>query len=77
MSKDMVEREMPQTIWRLRVAYWTSKATRAQTHARASAPLLTPPLPHTEVCNTKKKSREPQTPTFLGAYLGLDTDVFA
>jgi hypothetical protein len=40
MSKNVVEPERPQiTIWR-RVAYWVSKATRAQTHitARASTP---------------------------------------
>jgi hypothetical protein len=38
MSKDRVELERPQTIWRLRGEYWVSKDTRAQAHAFAGAP---------------------------------------
>ena len=38
MSKNMVQPERTQTIWRLRVAYWIGKLTRAQVHARAHAP---------------------------------------
>ena len=38
MSKNMVEPERTQTIWRLRVACWLSKPTRAQAHTRACAP---------------------------------------
>jgi hypothetical protein len=37
MSKNMVEPERPQIIWR-RVACWISKATRTQAHARAYSP---------------------------------------
>ena len=36
VSKNVVEPEMPQTIWRMRVTCWISKATRAL--ARASTP---------------------------------------
>ena len=35
MSKKVLEAERPQTIWRLRVACWISKATRTQAQARA------------------------------------------
>ena len=66
MSKNVVVPDRPQTIWRMRVAYWISKATRAQAHARARVPTPTythtyalisasaTPLPqtHTEMCNT-------------------------
>ena len=34
MSKNMVEPEKTQTIWRLRVAYWISTPTRARTHTQ-------------------------------------------
>ena len=47
MSKNMVEPERTPTIWRLRVAYWISKPTRSQAHARARAPKTTHPLTHT------------------------------
>jgi hypothetical protein len=33
--------ERPKTTWRLRVAYWISKATSAQAHARVRAPTHT------------------------------------
>jgi hypothetical protein len=66
MSKKVVEPERLQTIWRTRVACWINKATRAQAHARASAPIpthtqmhaLTRPPAHTHThthkatCNT-------------------------
>jgi hypothetical protein len=32
MSKNVVEQERPQTIWRMRVACWISKATRTHVH---------------------------------------------
>jgi hypothetical protein len=38
MSKIMVQPEKPQTIWRMSVSCWISKATRMQAHARACAP---------------------------------------
>ena len=43
MPKNTVQRKRTQTIWRLRIAYWIRKPTRAQTHAsvRASAPTNT------------------------------------
>jgi hypothetical protein len=72
MSKNMVELERPQTIWRLRVAYWVSKDTRAQAHALAGSPThrktntnartymssLSPTHTHTqmELCNTYRFS---------------------
>ena len=40
MSKNLVEPERTQTIWRMRIACWVRKATRAQAHAIARA--LTP-----------------------------------
>jgi hypothetical protein len=50
------------TTWRMRVACWISKTTRAQAHACARAPTPTHTLPrtharsrthtHTEICNT-------------------------
>ena len=43
MSKNKVEPERTQTIWRLRVSCWISKATRAQACARALAPTTTYP----------------------------------
>jgi hypothetical protein len=63
MSKNVVESE---TVWRLRYAYWISKATRAQAHARTHSPTPSQmhahsyPYPHanvrtdthTEICNT-------------------------
>jgi hypothetical protein len=53
MSKDLVELERPQEIWRMRVSCLLSKAIRAKAHPRACAP---PPPPHThtrtEICNT-------------------------
>ena len=42
MSKNMVEPDRQQTIWRMRVACWISKDTRVQAHARAHAPTHTP-----------------------------------
>jgi hypothetical protein len=57
MSKNVVEPERPQTIWRLRVAYWISKVRRAHANARARAPTPPPPHPPThthaqrEMCN--------------------------
>ena len=39
------------TIWR-RFARWISKGTRAQTHTYTQAHARTPPLTHTEICNT-------------------------
>jgi hypothetical protein len=47
MSKNMVEPERPQTIWRPRLEYWIIKATLAQAHARVCAPILTRPHTHT------------------------------
>ena len=41
MPKNLVEPERTQTIWRLSAAYWISKPTRAQVHARAHAPTHT------------------------------------
>jgi hypothetical protein len=66
MSKNVVEPDRPQMIWRMRVANWISKATRAQAPDRARVPTPTythtyalisvsaTPLPqtHTEMCNT-------------------------
>ena len=37
----MVEPESPQTILRMRLAYWISKATRVKAHARSSEPTPT------------------------------------
>ena len=45
ISKNMVEPERPETIWRMRVACWINKATRAQAHTRTRAP--TPTHAHT------------------------------
>ena len=42
MSKNEVEPQRPQKIWRMPVACWISKATRAQAHARAIASATTP-----------------------------------
>ena len=41
MSENMMELEMPQAIWRMRVACWISKATRTKAHARARVPTPT------------------------------------
>ena len=38
IPKDMLEPERTQTIWRLHVAFWISKLTRAKVHARDRAP---------------------------------------
>ena len=46
MSKNLMEPERTQAIWRLRVAYWVSKPTRTQAHARAC--LLTHIHTHTD-----------------------------
>ena len=46
MPKNVVEPETPQTIWRMRVACWISKTTRAQAHARVRAPTTTHALQH-------------------------------
>ena len=43
MSKNVVEPEKTQKIWRMGVAYWISK----QAHARARAPTLTHTHTHT------------------------------
>jgi hypothetical protein len=51
ISKNLVEPERTQKIWRLRVAYWISKSTRARPHGRPriSTPThpSTSPPPHT------------------------------
>ena len=48
MSKNVVEPERPEmTIWRMRVACWSSKATRNHTHAHAHAPGHTYERTHT------------------------------
>ena len=46
MSKDMVEPERPQTIRRMSVACWISKAARSKAPARARALSLSLPLSH-------------------------------
>jgi hypothetical protein len=48
MSKNVVETENPYTIWRMHVACWIIKATRAQARARAPTPTHLPPPPHTQ-----------------------------
>jgi hypothetical protein len=45
MSKNLVEPERPQTIWRVRFACW--KVTRARAHACARAPTCTHALTYT------------------------------
>jgi hypothetical protein len=47
VSTNMVEPERTQTIWRLRVAYWISKPTRAKEHARIRASTFPPTHTHT------------------------------
>jgi hypothetical protein len=49
MLKNMVEPERPQTvsIWRIRVAGWISKATRAHAHAHSHTPGNPHAPPHT------------------------------
>jgi hypothetical protein len=42
MSKNVVEPERPQPIWRTRVARWIINAPRAQEHARAPTPTNAP-----------------------------------
>ena len=38
MSKNVVEPERPQAIWRKRVTWWITKTTRAKAHVSAHAP---------------------------------------
>ena len=58
MSKNLVEPERTQTIWRLRVAYWISKPTRAWRHARPCAPTLTlPPTLSYSLSHTQTHAR--------------------
>ena len=55
MSKNMVEPERPQRVWRLRVTYWISKATCPQVHVAPVHPHLHTRArahKHTELCNT-------------------------
>jgi hypothetical protein len=52
IPKDMLEPERTQTIWRLRVAFWISKFTRAKIHACDRAPTHRHTHTHTETCNT-------------------------
>jgi hypothetical protein len=42
MSRNMVEPERPQRIWRMRFACWINKATRTHTHTHT----------HRPICNT-------------------------
>jgi hypothetical protein len=52
MSKNMVEPERPQTIWRPRIAWWISKGKRAQAHVCVRAATHSPPpFPNTQLCN--------------------------
>ena len=50
MSENLVESEAPQTIRRMHIAYWLSKATRAKAHSRARAPTPTPRRMHAHAC---------------------------
>ena len=45
MYKNVVEPERPHTTRRLRLAYWISEPTRAQSEAPAPAPTRTPTTP--------------------------------
>ena len=47
MSKNMVEPGRPQTIWRMPVAWWISKATHVQAHAQARTHTPAPTHMHT------------------------------
>ena len=47
MSKNLVEPQRRQKRWRLRMAYWMSKSTRAQAYVRFCAPTPTPPHKYT------------------------------
>ena len=59
----MVEPEGPQIIWRMRVACWISKATRAQAHARARAPTHIHTRMHSP---TRAHAQKYVTPLFHG-----------
>ena len=64
ISKNIVEPERSQTVWRLCVAYWISKASRASTnshrctqthrhtHSHALVHAFLRACAHTEMCNT-------------------------
>ena len=47
MSKNVVKLKKPHTIWRLRLTYWISKATRAS--RRTPAPVRPPIQTHTHM----------------------------
>jgi hypothetical protein len=50
ISKNVVKPERMQTLWRLSVAYWLSKHTRTQAHARAREPTPTHGRTHSDAC---------------------------
>ena len=56
MFKNIVKPQRTKTIWRLRVAYWISKLTRAQAQVRVRTPTPTythvRTTAHTEIYNT-------------------------
>jgi hypothetical protein len=58
MSKNLVQPERPQRVWRLRFAYWINKATplhpypHIHTDARTSMRSPKRAHTHTEICNT-------------------------
>jgi hypothetical protein len=62
MSKNVVEPERPQTIWRMRVACWISKATRAKVHACARVSTRMRAHTHT---HTKQSFRERTSVLYL------------
>ena len=63
MSKNMVKPNRPQmTIWRIRVTCCSSKATRAQAHARARAPTVTHGSPHICTRTQNTRGRIPPSP---------------
>ena len=64
MSKNMVEPERRQTVWRMRVACWINKATRAQ--AQASTQGLNQP---SRDAHTTTQSNTKQHNMFLLFYL--------
>ena len=56
MSKNVVEPEKLQAIWRMRVACWISKVTRTKAHARARAPTPTHTYARTDIHSAKRLS---------------------
>jgi hypothetical protein len=76
MSKNVVEPERPQTIWRMPVTWWISKATHVQAHAQARTHTPAPTHAHTHTHSPIHARAHTHIQTYARAHAHTHTQKF-